>query len=91
MLARALFFPSQPGEALRTKKVCIQFPRREALIAEPVLKFPTAQRSMNESLCWGKASVGLNLEVTDFLHKRLLGGAGRIFLSYSRPSAKTLL
>ena len=54
-----------------TKKVCIQFPHREALIAEPVLQLPNAQRGVHESFCSGKTIVGPNREVTDFLHRRL--------------------
>jgi hypothetical protein len=61
------------------------------LIPEPVFQFPNAQCGIHECFGSGKAIVGRNLAVTDFLFKSPLHGTGPVFSWWSRPSAKTPL
>jgi hypothetical protein len=67
-------------------KTTIQFPHREALIAEPVLQFPNAQCGVHEGFASGTAIVD-HVGITDLPYRRLLHGTGPVLSPCSRPSA----
>jgi hypothetical protein len=76
---RRRVFLAREDSGWRTEKPVSPFFSGRTLIAKPVLQFPNAQRRIHECLGSGKAIVGRNLAVTDFLHRRLLHGTGPLF------------
>jgi hypothetical protein len=71
--------PRCDGTSGGLRKVCIQFSRREALIADAVLQLPNAQRGIHQSFCSGNVIASPNIEVADSSHKCVLRGAGGVF------------